>query len=217
MRNSSSHGAVSTDFRVRRWDAEQVDWTLGRLGVQGRQRNKANVVIGPGTFAELGVAPYSDTTDRDCNLVVQAGWVALIGGIAATSIVNKFSATFGRIGAGTVTTAAAYSDVKLGGDTGGSSTTSYYQACMAAPTIVTSSAPPSMAFTATFGTGVANFSWQEFCIDNYSASGVTTTGLSNVILLNHGISNQGAKVAGQVWTATATLNFGYPSGSGTVS
>jgi len=208
---------VRTDFRVRRWDEDQVDWAMGRLGMPGRQRNHANVVICPREFAEHGVAPYSDTTERDCNLVVQQGWVALLGGIAGTSIVNKFSSTYGRIGVGTVSTVASYTDTKLGGDTGGSSTTSYYQACGAAPVIVTSSTPPTMTWTATFGTGVANFSWQEFGIDNYSASGVTITGLSNVILLNHGISSQGTKASGTIWTATATLIFGYPSGSGTLS
>lgn len=201
---------VRTDFRVRRWDADQVDWTMRRKGIPGRQVNYRNVTISPESFAAHDVAPYSDTTDRDCNLVTQAGWVALIGGIAGTTVTNKLSATHGRIGAGTVATAAAYADTALGGDTGGASTTSYYQLVSGAPVITTATTPPTILLAATFGTGVANFSWAEFGCDNYTASGVTTTGLgAGFIFLNHGVSAQGTKVSGQVWTATVVFNCGY--------
>lgn len=203
-----------TDFRVMRWEAGAATWAAHRLG---KRPVNGNLVITPAEFASLGIRPYEDTTHYDCNLIVQAGWVALLGGIAGSTIVNKFSSTFGRIGVGTINTLAAYSDTHLGGDTGGASTTSYYQLCGSAPTVVTASTPPTLTFTATFGSSNANFAWQEFGIDNYSASGVTAQGLSNLVFFNHGISNQGTKVSGQVWTAVAQVSFGYPSGSGTVS
>jgi hypothetical protein len=198
---------VATDFRVRRWDGDQVQWAARRLA---RLPRHGSLTVHAREFDRLRVAPYSDTTDRDCNLVTQAGWVALIGGIAGTSITNKLSATHARIGVGTIATAAAYADTALGGDSGGSSTTSYYQLVSGAPVITTATTPPTVMLAATFGTSVANFSWAEFGCDNFTASGVTTTGLgASFIFLNHGISAQGTKVSGQVWTATVVFNCGY--------
>jgi hypothetical protein len=203
--------AITPSFHVERWDAEQVEWVRERsIAPPGWEPDAAY-------FRRLGVRPYSVTHDYDCNMFLQAGYVALLGGIAGTSIVNKFSATFGRIGVGTSTTTATYADTHLTGDTGGSSTTSYYMTCGAVPTLVTSSSPPTMTFTASFATGVANFAWNEFGTDNYNTAGVTTQSLSNVIFINHGISPQGIKVSGQIWTATEVLTFGVPTGAGTVS
>lgn len=206
---------AQTSLRVQRWDEDQTLWAARRLDLDP---GHPNLSIPPERFARLGVKPYSDTLDEDCNLITQAGWVALLGSIAGTSITNKLSATNGRICVGTVATAAAYADAHLGGDTGGSSTTSYCQLVSGAPTISTASSPPTLALSAVFGTGVANFAWAEFGTDNYTASGVTSTGLgASVIFINHGISAQGTKVSGQTWTATETITFGFPSGSGTVS
>lgn len=211
----TDYARTRTDFSVRRWDAEQTLWVARQAGMDLR---KPNLTVPPEFFDNLRMRPYQETLDLDCNLVVQAGWVALLGGIAGTTITNKFGASNGRIGVGTVNTAATYADTKLGGDSGGSSTTSYYKLVNAAPTISTGSTPPTLAFTSVFGTAVANFAWAEFGMDNFTADGVTTTGLgAGFIFFNHGISNQGTKVSGQTWTATATISFGFPSGAGTVS
>lgn len=200
---------VSTDIVVRRWDEEATRWVSGRTGLLEPQARH---------FDALGVKPYSVTHEEDCNLIVHAGWAVLLGGVAGTSITNKFSNIYGRIGVGTSSTAATAADTALGGDTGGSSTTSYYQLCGAGPTVTTTTAPATMVFTASFGSGNANFAWNEFGIDNWNASGVTTTGLGvNNVFINHGISAQGTKASGQTWNMTATLNFGYPSGAGTVN
>lgn len=206
---------VKTDFRVQKWDEDQTRWAYRRL-TSGSRLPRA-VTIGAATFERLGVRPYSDFTDHDCNLVVKNGWIALLGGVAGTSITTKFSGTAGRIGVGTVNTAATYADTWLGGDTGVSSTTSYYKLVSGAPAIATTSSPPTLTFTATFGTAVANFAWAEFGTDNYTADGVQLNGLGGTtIFFNHGISNQGTKVAGQTWTATETIQFGYPSAANTV-
>jgi hypothetical protein len=204
--------AISTQFRVDRWDEEQTAWAHARLKLPGA------VTLTPQDFAAAGVKPYLITVEDNCNNVLQAGWVALLGGIAGTTITNKFSATNARIGAGTSSTAVAYTQTALQGDTGGGSTTSYYKLVSGAPTISTGSSPPTLVFVASFGSGVANFAWQEFGTDNYTTDGVTTTGLgANFIFFNRGLSNQGTKTTGQTWTATETISFGYPSGAGTVS
>jgi hypothetical protein len=207
-------GAVRTDFRVRRWDAEQTSWVRRRVLETGVFRPAAELT--PRAFAHFGVAPYSDTTDYDCNLVVQAGWVALLGGIAGTTMSPKFGAANARIGVGTSATAAAYANTTLTGDTGAASTTSYFKLCSGAPVISTGSSPPTLVFTSVFGTAVANFAWAEFGTDAGTADSVSnaTTGGT---FFNHGVSAQGTKASGQTWTATETISFGYPSGSGTVT
>jgi len=147
---------------------------------------------------------------------VQNGWVALLGGVAGTTMSPKFGAANGRIGVGTSSTAAAFAQTTLQGDTGAASTTSYFKLVSGAPTIATGSAPATLTFTAVFGTAVANFAWQEFGTDAGTADSVSnaTTGGT---FFNRGVSAQGTKASGQTWTATETISFGYPSGAGTVS
>lgn len=220
-------GAVRTDFRVDRWDAEQTRWIMQKaereassvLGRVMQPDGRGGIEPTHLAFGRWRVLPYLTTVEENCNLVVQNGWVNLLGSIAGTSITTKFSAAAGRIAVGTSSTAAAYADTHLGGDTGGSSTTSYCQLVSGAPTISTASSPPTLVFAASFGTGNANFAWAEFGTDNGTSSTVTVqTGQpAGTFLLNHGISSQGTKASGQTWTATETISFGYPSGSGTVS
>jgi hypothetical protein len=199
--------AVRTSFNVRRWDAGQTAWTLRKADRDALVllRQGRDVTIHPETFARYGVKPYSETTEDDCNLVTQAGWVAILGSIAGTSITTKFSASAGRIGAGTVSTAAAYADAHLGGD--GNSTTAWYKLVSGAPAIATGSTPPTLTFSAVFGTAAANFAWAEFGTDNGASDSNTVSG----VFLNHGISSQGTKASGQTWTATETLTFGFAS------
>jgi len=215
----NDYAGVRTDFMVRRWDEEQTQWALREA-----TRRLFNDDPRPGfepthrTFEMLGLEPYSVTEELNCNLIVVAGWAALLGGVAGTTITNKFSATQGRIGVGTSSTAAASSQTTLVGDTGGGSTTSYFALCGAGPTLSTAATPCTMVFTATFTGANANFAWSEFGTDNWNAAGVTATGLGvNEVFFNRGVSAQGTKASGQTWTATETLSFGFPSGAGTVN
>jgi hypothetical protein len=198
---------VRTSLNVKRWDAEQTEWVARKADEQALDviRRGGDVTIRPALFEYYGVAPYLETQDDDCNLVTQAGWVAILGSIAGTSIATKFSASAGRIGAGTVSTAASYTDAHLGGD--GNSTTAWYKLVSGAPTISTGSTPPTLVFAATFGTSAGNFAWAEFGTDNGASDSNTVSG----VFLNHGISSQGTKASGQTWTATETLTFGFAS------
>lgn len=208
-------GAVRTNFFVRRWDEDATRWAARRLAEMHRPRRDRAAITGA-EFDFLKVAPYSETLDENCNLIVQNGWVQLLGGVAGTTMSPKFGAANGRIGVGTSVTAAAYTQTTLVGDTGAASTTSYFKLVSGAPAIATGSSPPTLTFTAAFGTGVANFAWQEFGTDAGTADSVSnaTTGGT---FFNRGVSSQGTKATGQTWTATETISFGYPSGSGTVS
>src|ERR1700693_4950934 len=213
------HVPVQTTFAVQRWDAEQTGWLTGKYARDwGGLPPRPDFAFTPAHFAQYNVAPYSTTREEDCNLVVQQGWVWLLGGVAGTTMGTKFGAANGRIGVGTSKTAAAHTPTYLQGDTRSSSTTSYYQLVSGAPVISTGSTPPTLVFSASFGTGVANFAWAEFGTDNGTTSGVYLNGLAGGFLLfNRGVSAQGTKASGQTWTATETVSFGYPSGSGTVS
>ena len=209
---------VQTSFQVQRRDGDQTGWiTRKYTDAYGGLPPREDFAFTPEHFAAFRIAPYSVTLDENCNMIVQQGWVWLLGGVAGTTMGTKFSASNGRIGVGTSSTAAAYTQTYLQGDTGSSSTTSYYQLVSGAPVITTSSTPPTLVFSASFGTGVANMSWQEFGTDNGSASGVYLNGLAGGFLLfNRGVSNQGTKASGQTWTATETISYGTPTGVGTV-
>lgn len=221
MNSATEYAAVSTSLLIRKWDADQTAYVLRKAADKsalGMLQRGENVTVHPATFGLYGVEPYETWQRDNVNNVLQAGWVALLGGIAGTSITNKFSATNGRIGVGTSSTAVSYTQTALQGDTGGGSTTSYYKLVSGAPTISTGSSPPTLTFISAFGTAVANFVWAEFGTDNYTADGVTTTGLgAGVIFFNRGVVAMGTKAAGQTWTATETISFGFPSGAGTVT
>lgn len=210
---------VQTRLDVRRYDADQTRWAAERSGIVtprylSSDEAEWDLSVSEDVFGQLGVQAYSHTFEDNCNLITTAGWAALLGSIAGTSIATKFSASAGRIGVGTVSTAATSADTKLGGDTGASSTTSYYALVSAAPTVTTTATPCTLVFAASFGSAVANFAWAEFGTDNYTASSVYGQG---AVFLNHGISSQGTKASGQTWTVTETLSFGYPTGSGALS
>jgi hypothetical protein len=211
------HISVQTSFNVKRYDAEQTAWAARRMGFGDWLPPLGGVQgLTPDQFASVGIHPYLETQEDDCNLIVQAGWVALLGGVAGTTMSPKFDATHARIGAGTSATAAAYAQTTLQGDTGVSSTTSYFKLVSGAPTIATGSSPATLTFVAAFGTAVANFAWQEFGTDAGTADSVSNSTTGGTFF-NRGVSNQGTKASGQTWTATETISFGFPSGAGTVS
>ena len=125
---------VQTSLSVQRWDAEQTEWIARKYERDwGGLPDRTDFAFTPLHFGQYGVRPYSETLDENCNMIVQQGWVWLLGGVAGTTMGTKFSAANGRIGVGTSSTAAAYTQTYLQGDTGSASTTSYYQLVSGAP------------------------------------------------------------------------------------
>jgi hypothetical protein len=209
--STKEFAAVATSLLIHKWDEDQTRYVLGRedrdaLGLLDRGES---VRILPATFAKHKVEPYEVFQRDNANMILQAGWVALLGGIAGTSITTKYSASVGRIGVGDSATAAAYSQTDLQ-----ASTNKYYQLVSTAPVISTASSPPTLVFTSTFGTANGNFAWNEFITDEGTAS---NTGPVVAVCLNRGVVTMGTKASGQTWTATETISFGFPSGSGTVT
>lgn len=57
----------------------------------------------------------------------------------------------------------------------------------------------TVTFQAVFGSGDANYSWQEFTVANGSSGSAKN--------LNRKVSNQGTKVAGQTWTISVSITL----------
>lgn len=187
---AAGHG--TTVWRVYRWDADQTKWARARVdGLQPQAHD----------FAALRVRPY-EMTEHHGNAVLQAGWARVLANLTSVpASAAVFDATHTRIGVGDGTTAVnAASDTDLSAASG--STHRWFQLVSGAPTIG-GTIPKTCAWSATLGTSDGNFAWQEFGIDNGTASGNTVA----APLLNRALSNQGTKVAGQTWTVTATMSF----------
>lgn len=178
----------TTRWRVDRWDSEQTNYVKHRTGLMTPQA---------ADFRHLGVTPYH-VTEVVGNLITNAGWTRLMNLLTNQGATQAFDATHTRIGVGNSNTAEAYADTDLGAAAG--STNRWFQLVSGAGTLGTR----TLAWSATFGTSDGNFAWNEFGIDQGTASGNTVT----AVLLNHkaGIA-QGTKASGQTWTATATLTF----------
>ena len=148
-------------------------------------------------FRRLHVAPYLSTV-VDGNLITNAGWTRLMNLLTNQGATQAYDATHTRIGVGNSNTAEAYTDTDLGAAAG--SANRWFQLVSGAGTLGTR----TLSWSATFGTSDGNFAWNEFGIDQGTASGNTVT----AVFLNHkaGIA-QGTKASGQTWTATATLTF----------
>lgn len=197
--------AVSTKMTVRKWDEEQTAWTLRKADrdALGLLRHGDNITIRPETFAYYGVDPAETWTRDNVNNVLAAGWAALLGSVAGTSITTKWGASVGRIGIGDSSAAVAFTQTDLQ-----ASTNKYYQLISSAPAISTASSPATLVFAATFGTGVANYAWNEFVTDEGTAS---NAGPVTAVCLNRGVASMGTKASGQTWTATETIQFGFAS------
>ncbi len=184
----------TTRWRVDRWDEEQTNYARWKLSLP--MTGHGSRVDGD-DFRALGVKPYL-TTEVVGNLITNAGWTRLMNLLTNQGATQALDATHCRIGVGNSNTAEAYADTDLGAAAG--SANRWFQLVSGAGTLGTR----TLSWSATFGTSDGNFAWNEFGIDQGTASGNTVT----AILFNHkaGIA-QGTKASGQTWTATATITF----------
>ena len=130
-----------------------------------------------------------DESVIDGNMLLNEGIGALLllltGG--AETAFNNANA---RIGCGdsSVAEAATHTDLQA-------STNKTYRAMAATYPQISGQ---SVTFRAVFASGDANYSWQEFVVDN---------GATALKTLNRKISNQGTKISGQTWTIDVTITL----------
>lgn len=141
-----------------------------------------------GCKKKLEDLPYA-VEEFDGNLLLNEGiteqLTLLIGGTA-----TAFNTTNARIGVGDSTTAAVATQTDLQ-----AVTNKTYKAMDATYPQVSSQ---TVTFRSTFGATDANYSWQEFCIDNGSVAGKT---------LNRKVENHGSKVSPDSWVIQVSITL----------
>jgi hypothetical protein len=181
-------GFGTTRWHVDRFDAEQTRWVKRKSGLAAPTA---------ADFARAGVRPY-EVSEVVGNLITNVGWTRLMNLLTNQGATQAFDATHTRIGVGNGVTAETYTDTDLAAVAG--SANRWFQLVSGVGTLGTR----TLAFSATFGTADGNFAWNEFGIDQGTASGNTVT--APLFNRKAGIA-QGTKAAGQTWTATATITF----------
>jgi hypothetical protein len=190
-------GRERTKLVVQKWDDDQTNWMYRKM-----EHVPGHITIPGASFLRFKVMPYEEFTYNG-NLITQAGWGQLFKAITVGSP-TLFSATVGRIGVGTSVSAAAATDTALGSIA--SMTGNNWKLCGVTPTVTSAATPGTLVFTATFGATDAVGAWNEFAIDQGTASaGPTVT--ATAPMMNHSTNIGAGTKAGGTWTATATLSF----------
>jgi hypothetical protein len=184
---------------VEKYDRDMVDHVARKLG---HPRPGQPGFIQPVTpdFARYGIKPYETRESEYSNLITTAGWTRLLT-LAIGGGGTAYAAASTRIGVGTATAAAAVGNTDLTAAAG--TANRFFQPVTGVGTVGTGTGTQRLSFVSTFGTGDANFAWQEWSIDQGTATGSTVT----ATMLNRAVSAQGTKASGQTWTATAMLDF----------
>lgn len=171
--------------RVDKYDLAQIEACRVSLGLD-REPN------GPELLAFC--APR-ESIEADGNLLTTAG-LAKITGLIIAAGGQGWDATHARIGVGDTATAATIADTDLGAASG-----STHRQFDLVDTITRSNGV--ITAVATFGTSVANFHWQEWCIDNGTGAGTTVT----ATMMNHKITDLGTKTSAATWVFTVTVTL----------
>lgn len=136
------------------------------------------------------------------NLLMNGGvsclWQSLIGngtgtGAQTLTYFNNGNAYIG-VGDSITATAATQTDLQAASN----KTRQGMVATYPTHTDGTTSGSQTITFQATFGTGSANYAWQEWAIFNGSSGGR---------MLNRAVSSMGTKASGSTWTITATITI----------
>jgi len=207
-------GREAGHFTVARFDNEMSDWASRKMGGEGTGQ-RGYIPPNDLTFHQLGIKPYSVTMSPwdQHNLFTTAGWTRILNLMIGTGTGGgntAWASASCRIGVGTGTattgTAAATTATDLSAVTG--TAARWFNLINGAPTVsLTGTGVARLSLTAVFATGDANFPnpWFEWGIDQGTVG--SGTGASVATFLNRAVSNQGSKVIGNTWTATANLDF----------
>lgn len=168
----------------------------------------ANSLIGPsGLVVEhneivaAGIQPYQ-TVINPGNLLTTAGVTRIWNLTTNQGATQAYDATHTRVGTGNTantagTETAADTDLAAAAGAGNRQ----FKTVGGAGTVSTN----TLSFTATFGTGVGNYAWNEWGIDQGTADSTTVT----APLLNHKIvsGGLGTKTSSASWAFTVTISL----------
>lgn len=141
-----------------------------------------------------GLKPL-EVVEFDGNLLVNAGAARLMDlliGAGGTAYANGTC----RIGVGDTATAATAADTDLGAASGGT-----HRQFVVTDSTFPSRSGQTITFKSTFTTGLANFAWAEWGIDNGTTNGTTVV----ATFLNHKITSLGTKTSSASWAFSVTL------------
>jgi hypothetical protein len=209
----ATHGRLRGRWMVERFDAPIEYYAAKLKGSSGEHINfhelSAADQVASHAAMRRDVRPriVSEFEETFENLFLTAGintlWTIAEGGAssantgsAAAGANAVFNNTQAMIGVGDSTTAAATAQTDLQ-----AATNKTYVGMDATYPIISTN---STTFRATFGSSLANFSWQEFVINNRNGSNSTTSGGTT---LDRVVSVQGTKVSGQTWVPSMTLSI----------
>lgn len=220
---------VKGTWRVERYDAP-IEWYVlramrgahaGHISAKDIEDLSLFRHVDPRLLARADAAmkrdkrPYhvSEFEDEFLNLFTTAGVSALWNQAGGnTSAANTGASPAGanasynnaqsRIGVGDSTTAATAGQTDLQ-----AVTNKLWIAMDATFPTLPGAGSNQIVFRATFGSAQANFSWQEFGVDNCQGSNATSTTRSGGALLDRVVSNQGTKASGQTWQPSMTLSI----------
>lgn len=223
----ADRGTVRGEAHLDVWDADKLrhaiakgrvrsftagDGTLrdGMRAVRHGQLTLAQVARGarPGVWVpkhELiaaGLRPDVEQLPYGTNLWTTAGWTRVFTNLTAVPASTAvYDATHTRLGVGNGVTAAAIGNTDLAAAAG--ATNRQFKLVDSGPTLGASGGTGSSAWPATFGTGVGNFVWAEWCVDNGTADGTTVV----ATMINRAVPNSLiTKTSAAAVTLTVTLS-----------
>lgn len=201
LREVASHHTMLT---IAKWDTAASNWASKRLG--GTSVGTSGFIQPTyEDFRHLGIAP-DDQVELFGNLITNAGWTRVTLMLTTGATGNQAGTGTTRIGVGTGSTGAGQASATatdMLSPTG--ATARFWQPIAAAATFP---AANQLEWHSSFGTGDANFAWNEASTDIGAATVTTGTGASNACFFNWKTAiAQGTKASGQTWTATWTFTF----------
>jgi hypothetical protein len=200
----AEHGRHWTNFQVEKWDTDQIEWTRAK-DYDDRRLIKPGAEPVAREFRIYRCMPFETYLKEDANLITNAGWVNIMGGIAGTTPTKFVNATSGRIGLGVSATAVVATDTALGSVAGLSANN--WKVINAVPTIGSGTgAGNGLILAAQFITTDANgAAIAEFAVD----MGTTNTNLVTAqgTFFSHGLASPGTKTSAQTWNATVTYQW----------
>lgn len=143
-----------------------------------------------------GEQGYDVTHDND-NLLTTAG-LSRITSLIIAGGGQAWDATHTRLGTGNSSTAALVGDTDLNA-AAGSGNRQFVVADVGYP----QSAAGVVTVRSTFTTGLGNYAWNEWSIDEGTTNGTTVT----ATMMNHKVVSLGTKTSAAAWVFTVTVTF----------